>query len=139
MSEQRVGIGMIGAGDVSLLHAEGIRKTPSADLVGLWNRTAERADERAKEFGCSRFSTPEELVASPEVDAVFVLTNLETHLQVHATGPGSGETRSGGKTGGNDCSGDRTDEGGGRESQPNLYARAQLPIRKQRYAEPGTH
>ena len=81
MSEQRVGIGMIGAGDVSLLHAEGIRKTPSADLVGLWNRTAERADERAKEFGCSRFSTPEELVASPEVDAVFVLTNLETHLQ----------------------------------------------------------
>jgi predicted dehydrogenase len=76
-----VGIGFIGAGEISILHAKAVKQIPGAKLVGLWNRTAERARERAEQYGCRRFETPEELVCDPEVGAVFVLTDLDTHLQ----------------------------------------------------------
>ncbi len=76
-----IGVGFIGAGDISILQAKAVERCPGARLVGLWNRSPERAEQRASEFGCRRFETPEALVASDDVDAVFVLTNLETHLQ----------------------------------------------------------
>ena len=53
---------------------------PDAKLVGLWNRTRARGLERARQLGCRFFDTAEELAGMPEIDAVFVLTNLETHL-----------------------------------------------------------
>jgi predicted dehydrogenase len=76
-----VGIGFIGAGEISILHAKALKQIPGAKLVGLWNRSAERAKERAEWYGCKRYETPEELVADPEIGAVFVLTDLGTHLR----------------------------------------------------------
>lgn len=75
------GIGFIGAGDISILHARAVHKCHGAKLVGLWNRSQDRAKQRAGEFGCMTYPTPEALVADPAVHAVFVLTNLETHLE----------------------------------------------------------
>jgi predicted dehydrogenase len=74
-------IGFIGAGDVSILHAEAIRRCPGAELVGLWNITPELADQKSRLFGCRIYPSAEALVNDPELDAVFVLTNLETHLK----------------------------------------------------------
>jgi predicted dehydrogenase len=73
-------VGFLGAGDISSLHAQAILDTPGATLRGLWNRTHERGEQRAAEFGCKQYETPEELVADPELDAVLVLTNMETHV-----------------------------------------------------------
>ena len=81
MSEKPIGIGFIGAGEVSMLHDNAIKSIPGARLVGLWNRTPALAIERAALYACKRFDTPEALVADPEIQAVFVLTNLETHLK----------------------------------------------------------
>ncbi len=81
MPDDTIGVGFIGAGDVSVLHAEAVRRCPGAKLVGLWNRTEQRAIQRAEQFGCKRYETPEALVNDPAIDAVFVLTNLETHLK----------------------------------------------------------
>ncbi len=81
MSDQSVGIGFIGAGEISILHNKAVKQLPNARLVGLWNRTPERAVQRAEEYGCRRFLTPEELVHDPEIQAVFVLTDLDTHLK----------------------------------------------------------
>lgn len=81
MSEKRAGIGFIGAGEISLLHSKAIAAIPGARLVGLWNRTRATAEERAARYGCRLFETPEELVGDPAIEAVFVLTNQETHLQ----------------------------------------------------------
>jgi len=80
MRGDRIGIGFLGAGEVSVLHGRALREIDEAVLVGLWNRTEQTAIRRAREEGCRRFASPEELVRDPEVDAVFVLTNLETHL-----------------------------------------------------------
>ncbi len=76
-----VGIGFIGTGEVSQLHEIAVKALPNARLVGVWNRTQSTGMQRAGQYGCKWFNTPEELVKDPEIDAVFVLTNLETHLQ----------------------------------------------------------
>jgi predicted dehydrogenase len=81
ITRDTIGVGFVGAGDISVLHAAAVRKCPGARLVGLWNRNQDRANQRAGEFGCKTYKTPADLVADPAVDAVFVLTNLETHLE----------------------------------------------------------
>jgi len=73
-------IALLGTGDVADLHAEAIRECPGADLHGVWNRTAEKGRAKAQAFGCPYFESAEGLVQDPAIDAVFVLTNMETHL-----------------------------------------------------------
>ena len=80
-SSDSIGVGFIGAGDIAILHAAAVKKVPGAKLVGLWNRSQDRAKQRAAEFGCKNYATPEELVKDPAIHAVFVLTNLESHLE----------------------------------------------------------
>ena len=72
-------IAFIGAGDISLLHAEAIAACPGAELAGLWSIDAKLNEEKAERFGCSIYDSVEALVADPSLDAVFILTNLETH------------------------------------------------------------
>lgn len=81
LTKDHIGVGFIGAGDIAVLHAAAVRKCPGARLVGLWNRGQERARERATEFGCKNYDSPQALVNDPDIDAVFILTNLETHLE----------------------------------------------------------
>ena len=91
VSKYTIGVGFIGAGDIAVLHAAAVKKCPGAKLVGLWNRNQERANQRATEFGCQNYASPEALVADPAIDAVFVLTNLETHLEYTALALGMGK------------------------------------------------
>ncbi len=81
MRKDTLGIGFIGAGEISILHGKALREIRNAELVGLWNRTAERAIKRAREEECKRYETPEELVKDPAIDAVIINTNQETHLK----------------------------------------------------------
>ena len=81
MTHETIGVGFIGAGDISVLHARAVRNTPGAKLIGLWNRNQDRAKQRSAEFNCANYTTPEALINDPNIHAVFVLTNLETHLE----------------------------------------------------------
>ena len=76
-----IGIAFIGAGDIANLHAEAIKALPGAQLMGLWNRTPEKAAAKAKQYGCRSYTSVDELLNDPKVDAVFVLTNMETHCE----------------------------------------------------------
>lgn len=76
-----IGIGFIGAGDIADLHAEAINGLPGAELVGLWNRTVEKAKKKAQQYGCSVYATADEMLLDPQIDAVFILTNMETHCE----------------------------------------------------------
>jgi predicted dehydrogenase len=81
MLDKKIGVGFIGAGEVSILHGIALREIPNAQLVGLWNRTPERAVRRAQEEHCKRYETAEEVVKDPAVDALIINTNQETHLK----------------------------------------------------------
>ena len=82
ITKDTIGVGFLGTGDISILHAAAVKKVPGAKLTGVWNRSQDRAEQRAKEFGCKNYRTPAELVNDPDIDAVFVLTNLETHCEL---------------------------------------------------------
>ena len=72
-------IGLLGAGDIANLHAEAINALEGAELVGLWNRTPEKGAIKAEKYGCKTYNSVDELLQDPEIDAVFILTNMETH------------------------------------------------------------
>ena len=76
-----IGIGFIGAGDIANLHAEAVNELQGAELVGLWNRTLEKGKVKAEKFGCKTYDSVEDLLSDPKIDAVFVLTNMETHCE----------------------------------------------------------
>lgn len=74
-----INVGFIGAGDISVLHAEAIRNISGANLAGLWNITEDLAQEKSKLFGCKIYPSAHALVSDPAIDAVFILTSLEAH------------------------------------------------------------
>ncbi|MHB8278436.1 MAG: Gfo/Idh/MocA family protein [Candidatus Humimicrobiaceae bacterium] len=81
MENKKIGIGFLGAGGISIIHGEAVKANEKAKLIGIWNRTESRGIEGAKQFSCKFYKEPSDLVSDPEVDVVFVLTNLETHLE----------------------------------------------------------
>ena len=74
-------VAFLGAGSISELHAAALRDCDAAELKGIWNRTTETATRRAALFGCEVYESAQAVVADPAVDAVFVLTNMESHLE----------------------------------------------------------
>ena len=53
-----IGVGFIGAGDISILHAAAVKKCPGAKLVGLWNRGQDRAAQRAARVRLQELTRP---------------------------------------------------------------------------------
>ena len=74
-------IGFLGAGDIADLHAEAVNDLQGAELVGIWNRTHKKAVLKAKKFGCKTYDSVDALLNDTEIDAVFILTNMETHCE----------------------------------------------------------
>ena len=77
---ESINVAFIGAGDIADLHAEGVAETPGANLVGLWNRSRDKAEAKAARFGCEVYDSVEALLGDARVQVVYVLTNLETHV-----------------------------------------------------------
>jgi predicted dehydrogenase len=62
--------------------ASAFEHTANSQLAGIWRRNQERARENAQQYGIpSVYASPEELCASPEVDAVFVATPDALHCE----------------------------------------------------------
>ncbi|RKN81768.1 Gfo/Idh/MocA family protein [Ulvibacterium marinum] len=74
-------IGLLGAGDVADLHAEAINGLEGSELIGLWNRTPEKGKVKAAQYGCKTYASVDDLMNDPNIDAVFILTNMETHCE----------------------------------------------------------
>lgn len=71
-------IGLIGCGGVANHHYNAILKCSKAELVAVSDINAEYGKVRAKEWGAA-FYSPEQLLSSSHIDAVFVLTPMEYH------------------------------------------------------------
>jgi predicted dehydrogenase len=76
---EELGIGFVGAGAVAELHHLALQGIPSAKLVALADPDLQRRTNRATEWGIRTHASAEDLVADPQVEAVFVLSPLETH------------------------------------------------------------
>jgi predicted dehydrogenase len=83
MSDERpVRIALVGAGRVADIHRLAIAERPEAELAGLTDINAELAQRKAHDWSVTHYATTEELLADPTIDAVMVLTHLETHIPI---------------------------------------------------------
>jgi len=77
-----VRIGVAGVGRIGSMHAGIIaRQTPGAQLAGVADAFPTTAEKVANEFQVPAMSV-DELIASPEVDAVAICTSTDTHVDL---------------------------------------------------------
>ncbi len=85
--------GVIGVGDV-VEHKSGraFQTVPGSALVAVMRRDAERAADFARRFGVPRwYADADELLADPEVDAVYVATPPDSHAAYTARAAAAGK------------------------------------------------
>jgi len=82
-TQPRVGWGVLGCGDITDKRgAPAIHAQPHSRLVHIQSRTGTRAEDFARRHGAARWTTRrEELLADPEVDAVYVATEHHRHAE----------------------------------------------------------
>src|SRR5215510_3114905 len=84
MAETTIRVGLIGAGaNTKLRHIPGLRAVPGVEVVAVCNRRPESTASVAREHSIPRTcSAWEEVVASPDVDAVVVGTWPYLHCPI---------------------------------------------------------
>jgi predicted dehydrogenase len=74
-----IGFAIIGTGMIANFHAEAIRQTPGAKLIGAYSRSKEKSDEFAAEQKCRAAASIAELVSDPEIHAACITTPSGAH------------------------------------------------------------
>jgi myo-inositol 2-dehydrogenase/D-chiro-inositol 1-dehydrogenase len=86
-----VRIGVAGVGRIGRMHAGIIaRETPGATLAGVFDVHHAGAEQVAQEFGV-RAMTLEEMISSPEIDAVAVCSSTDTHVELISSAAAAGK------------------------------------------------
>jgi predicted dehydrogenase len=93
MRESKVGVGVIGVGGISShVHLPGLSLSPYAEIVALCDSDSERLQQRAKEYKVERtFTSYEELLQDPAVDAVIIATPTLFHAPIALTAIAAGK------------------------------------------------
>ena len=84
MSEKKntcFGIGILGCGAVSVMHVEVAKRLENARLVGFADRSPERAEAFAAQYGGRVFADAEALFSDPEVDVAVICTPSGLHAE----------------------------------------------------------
>ena len=76
-----IGIAFIGTGAVAHWHAAAVTACAQARLVGFYDVQSDRAASAAQEYGGHAYSSIDELLNDPAVQAVTVLSPIEYHVQ----------------------------------------------------------
>ena len=81
---KKVKFGIIGVGRLGFEHASNLAaRIPAAELVAVCDGNADRAKEVAEELGVPAwYSDPKEMCANPEVEAVAIVTNTASHVDM---------------------------------------------------------
>ncbi|MDO4617849.1 MAG: Gfo/Idh/MocA family oxidoreductase [Lachnospiraceae bacterium] len=80
---KKIKMGIIGVGRLGYEHACNIaNRVPACELVAVADANQARAKEVAEELGAKYCASPEELCADPEVEAVAIITNTASHVDM---------------------------------------------------------
>ena len=84
MSKKELAIGVLGAGgNIGHTHSQNIATyVDGARLAAVYDLNTERAEEVAKAYGAKVMASAEELIASPEIDAVVIASWDGTHADL---------------------------------------------------------
>lgn len=76
-----VRFGMVGCGMISNFHARAIADAENASLVGCFSRSADKTQAFAQEHGCRAFTSLEQMLEDPEIDAITICSPSGAHLE----------------------------------------------------------
>jgi predicted dehydrogenase len=83
MTQERTKIGIIGCGNISGIYLQSGHKFDILEVAGCADIIPSRAEEKAREYHIPRaYSSPEALLADPELDIVVNLTIPKVHAEV---------------------------------------------------------
>lgn len=80
-SKQSIGIGIVGAGSVSEVHAEAVHQLDGARLASVYSRNRDNARQLAEKYETAFTADWEEFLKDDRVDAVSVCTPSGAHLE----------------------------------------------------------
>jgi predicted dehydrogenase len=78
---KRVGVGIIGCGNISPAYLKAAKTFPILDIVALADVNPDAAEARAQEFGLAARSV-ETVLADPAIEIVLNLTIPKAHVEV---------------------------------------------------------
>src|ERR1051325_8258057 len=86
LTRETIGVGVVGTGFIGPAHIEGLRRN-GVNVLGLVERTKEKAEKKAVEMGIPRiYGSLEEMLADNDIDVVHLATpNHLHHLHAKAT------------------------------------------------------
>ena len=90
-SGRRVGIGILGAGNILGRYVKGMSRFPELAVVGCASRSPDRAREAAEDAGIAHFDSVAELLASPDVQVVLNITTPLVHAETTAAALAAGK------------------------------------------------
>ena len=82
MTEERVGVGVVGCGHISRVYLANLRGFDGLDVVACADLDLRRARARAKRFGVPKAVPVAELLADPAIELVVNLTTPDAHAAV---------------------------------------------------------
>lgn len=82
MTQNPVRFGLIGTGRIGQVHAASIAASPDAELAWVADPFIAGAEAVAQRFGGTATASPEELIASGEIDAVLIASPTPTHVDL---------------------------------------------------------
>lgn len=80
MTSKTYGLGIVGCGNISDMHAQAIINTEHGRLVSAHSRTASRLDAFCSTYDISGSTSYDEFLENPELDVVSICTPSGTHL-----------------------------------------------------------
>jgi predicted dehydrogenase len=82
MSNRRLGVAIIGCGNIAEPYARDIASYPQVKLVGASDLEFQRAQDLATKYGCRAYASNEELLADDAVELAVNLTIHHAHTEV---------------------------------------------------------
>ncbi|OFI38525.1 oxidoreductase [Arthrobacter sp. SW1] len=82
MTNGKVGVALIGAGNISTQYLDNLTKFPDLEVVAITDMFPEAAKARAEEYGVELHGTPELALEHPDVEIIVNLTIPAAHAEV---------------------------------------------------------
>ena len=73
---------VLGCGRIGRMHARNIKAHPRAELVSVYDVVAKAAAGTAAELGAGVAASVDEVLADGRVDAVFIASSTDTHVDL---------------------------------------------------------
>jgi predicted dehydrogenase len=80
---QKLKLGLVGCGNISDVYIQNCAKWPVTEIVACADRIAERARDKAKQYGIPKACSVKEIMEDPGIDLVLNLTTPQSHAEVY--------------------------------------------------------